>query len=30
MEDVRNVAQITTVNTSIEMENKKYQGLAEA
>lgn len=29
MEDVRNVANVTGNNTSIEMENKKYQGLAE-
>ena len=29
MQDVRNVAQMTAVNTSIEMENKKYQGLAD-
>lgn len=29
MEDVRNVAQLTGINTSIEMENKKYQGLAD-
>ena len=29
MEDVRNVAQMSAVNTSIEMENKKYQGLVD-
>lgn len=29
MEDVRNIAQLTGVNTSIEMENKKYQGLSD-